>query len=81
MRRLPWLRRGRVRWLPRLPRLPWLRRLWRWLLFRWLLWMRGLRWLRGWRGLLRILGSVPLVLGPTKSAVGDAGCYWDGGQY
>ena len=29
--------------------------------------VRGLRWLRGWRGLLRILGSVPLVLGPTKA--------------
>src|ERR1700729_1249544 len=39
VRRLPWLRRWRVCWLPRLRRrLPWLRRrLWRWLLFRWLL--------------------------------------------
>ena len=74
MRRLPWLRRWRVRWLPRLPRLPWLwRRMWRWVLFRWLLWVRGLRWLRGWRELLRLLGSVPLVLGPTKSAVVTVG--------
>jgi len=73
VRRLPWLRRWRVCWLPRLRRrLPW-RRLWRWLLFRWLLRVRGLRWLRGWRGLLRILGSVPLVLGPTKSAVVTVG--------
>src|SRR5580704_5137030 len=66
VRRLPWLRRRRVRWLPRLRRrLPWLR-LWRWFLFRWLLRVRGLRRLRGWRGLLRILGSVPLVLGPRE---------------
>ena len=68
--RLPWLRWWRVCWLPRLrrvPRLPWLRRLRvRWHLVRWL---RGLRGLRGLgRGLLRILGSVPLVLSPTKRA-------------
>lgn len=68
VRRLPWLRRWRVCWLPRLRRLPWLRRLRGW----WLL-VRCLRGLRGLRGLLRILGSVPLVLSPTKSAVVTAG--------
>jgi hypothetical protein len=60
--RLPWLRRWRVWWLPRLRRrrLPWLRRLRvRWLLVRWLRWLRGLC---DWRGLLRLLGGVPLVL-------------------
>ena len=51
---LPGLRRGRVRWLPRLRRLRG-----RWLLVRWL---RG----GGLRGLLRILGSVPLVLSPPR---------------
>jgi hypothetical protein len=57
-RRLPRWRRLR-RWprLPRLWRLSGLRR-WRWLRVRWIL----VRWLRGLRGLLPILGSVPLVL-------------------
>src|ERR1700723_1830930 len=66
VRRLPWLRRRRVRWLPRLRRrLPWLG-LWGWAFFWWLLWGAGVARVRGWRGLLRILGSVPLVLGPRE---------------
>jgi hypothetical protein len=59
-------------WLPGLCsrlRLPWLRRLRRLrrLRVRW----RLVRWLRdwNWRGLLRILGSVPPVLSPAKSAL------------
>jgi hypothetical protein len=43
----------------------WLRfRVW-WPLYRWL---RDRHRLRGWRGLLRLLGSMPLVLGKTRSA-------------
>jgi hypothetical protein len=57
------LRRFRVWWLPRLRRLRRLRG--RWLLVWWLRrlrWLRGLCGLRGWRGLLRLLGSLPFVL-------------------
>ena len=54
------MRRFRVWWLPRLRRL---RLRGRWLLVWWLRWLRELRGLRGWRGLLRLLGSLPFVLG------------------
>jgi hypothetical protein len=71
LRRVPWLRRFRVRWMSRLRRRLRLRRLRvRWRLVRWL---RRLRGLRDWRGLLWLLGSVPFVLSPTISAVVTVG--------
>jgi hypothetical protein len=72
LRRLPWLRGQRLRWLQGLRRLqslqslPLRRRLrWLWRLRRWLDWGRRAACIL--RRLLRIVGPLPLVLGVSAS--------------